>query len=336
MKKYIPDYYRNFQCIADQCKDSCCIGWEIMIDADSYQKYQKVEGCFHDQLMKGIEYGNPPVFHLDSFERCAFLNENNLCDIYLQLGEDALCEICTQHPRFHNEYGTILQSGLGMACEEAVRLIFESEKFRLELIQDTKENNEEESFEEEIFKIQIMLLDILNRKELSIEDRIETIFDFVKAIQDELNHTGELSHDLQKESIKQNHILHQMRKKSYIKNWLSIYQELDFMDAEVQKIFSEAEKNKIDIENMKLNDQYIGSLMSYFIYRYFMKSYEDDNLLDKVKFAILNCLMIEVMNQYYKMKNIVKKPIEIARIYSKEIEYSQENLDEIFEEFLFE
>ena len=55
-----------------------------------------------------------------------FLNQKNLCDIYIELGEDALCEICTQHPRFHNEYGNIRQTGLGMACEEATRLMFET------------------------------------------------------------------------------------------------------------------------------------------------------------------------------------------------------------------
>ena len=55
MKEYIPDYYKDFQCIADKCKDSCCIGWEIMIDSKSYKKYQNVKGEFRDRLMKGID-----------------------------------------------------------------------------------------------------------------------------------------------------------------------------------------------------------------------------------------------------------------------------------------
>mgnify|MGYP000174674547 FL=1 len=76
-------------------------------------------------------------------------------------------------------------------------------------------------------------------------------------------------------------------------------------------------------------------LMSYFIYRYFMKSCEDNNLIDKVKFAILSCLIIEQMNEYCKRNHILKTPQEIARIYSKEIEYSQENMEIIFEELLF-
>ena len=25
----VPSYYKTFQCIADKCEHSCCIGWEI-------------------------------------------------------------------------------------------------------------------------------------------------------------------------------------------------------------------------------------------------------------------------------------------------------------------
>ena len=35
MKLRVPDYYDEFQCIADKCSDNCCIGgWEIDIDED--------------------------------------------------------------------------------------------------------------------------------------------------------------------------------------------------------------------------------------------------------------------------------------------------------------
>ena len=74
MKEYIPDYYKDFQCIADKCKDSCCIGWEIMIDSKSYKKYQNVKGEFRDRLMKGIDHEGTPAFHLDDRDRCVFLN----------------------------------------------------------------------------------------------------------------------------------------------------------------------------------------------------------------------------------------------------------------------
>ena len=69
----------------DKCKDSCCIGWEIMIDSKSYKKYQNVKGEFRDRLMKGIDHEGTPAFHLDDRDRCVFLNQKNLCDIYIEL-----------------------------------------------------------------------------------------------------------------------------------------------------------------------------------------------------------------------------------------------------------
>jgi len=113
MKQYIPSYYRNFQCIAQKCKDNCCIGWDIMIDQQSYEQYQKVVTPFKKRLNEGIIQEEEPKFYMNEDGRCAFLNENNLCDIYIQLGEEALCDICTEHPRFHNAYCAV-RSWIGL------------------------------------------------------------------------------------------------------------------------------------------------------------------------------------------------------------------------------
>ena len=46
----VPEYYTDFSCIADRCKDSCCAGWEIDIDEGSYDYYQSCEGEFGEFL----------------------------------------------------------------------------------------------------------------------------------------------------------------------------------------------------------------------------------------------------------------------------------------------
>lgn len=334
MKEYIPDYYKKFQCIADRCKDSCCIGWEIWIDQKSYDRYQNIKDEFHDRLMKGIDDSEDPVFRLDNCGRCAFLNEKNLCDIYIQLGEDALCEICTQHPRFHNEYGNIRQSGLGMACEEAARLMFETDEFKVCQIGKIKEEPND-GFAEAVLEIQLYFLDLLKDKRNPIRQRIEHVYDIAQMIQEHLNETGEIPDTWRTKLVKKHQILKQMQEETYIKNWISIYQELDFMDPQIQEMFCGMEKRPFVIKEEGIDESYVEHLMSYFIYRHFMKACEDNNLIDKVKFAILSCLIIEQMNQYCIENHILKTPQEMARVYSKEIEYSQENMDVIFEELLF-
>ena len=30
----VPEYYNEFECIADKCTDSCCRGWEVDVDEE--------------------------------------------------------------------------------------------------------------------------------------------------------------------------------------------------------------------------------------------------------------------------------------------------------------
>ena len=36
---FTPDYITNFKCIGKECIDSCCTGWNIEIDKDTYKNY---------------------------------------------------------------------------------------------------------------------------------------------------------------------------------------------------------------------------------------------------------------------------------------------------------
>ena len=41
-----PYFYDYFKCKADKCTDTCCAGWEVDIDADSFEKYGNIGGEF--------------------------------------------------------------------------------------------------------------------------------------------------------------------------------------------------------------------------------------------------------------------------------------------------
>ncbi len=123
MQYIYPDYYKDFRCIGGACKHNCCIGWEIDIDRDTAAYYQTVTGEMGERLRAGIATDGVPHFILGEQERCPFLNADNLCDIILHLGKEHLCSICNAHPRFQNELPDRVEIGVGMACEEAARLI---------------------------------------------------------------------------------------------------------------------------------------------------------------------------------------------------------------------
>ena len=132
MKVIVPDYYKDFQCIADRCRHTCCIGWEIDIDEDSLERFER-----DADIAAHIEHSDVAHFRLLDGERCPFLNQDNLCDLILKHGEGILCQICRDHPRFRNFWADRVEMGLGLVCEEAARLILTQQTpMRLEVLSD--------------------------------------------------------------------------------------------------------------------------------------------------------------------------------------------------------
>ena len=123
MEQIYPDYYEQFACIGGACEHNCCIGWEIDIDEDTLALYESAEGPLGERLRRSISYDGTPHFILDEKERCPFLNEQNLCDIITELGKPCLCDVCAVHPRFVNEWEGRCEKGLGLCCEAAGALI---------------------------------------------------------------------------------------------------------------------------------------------------------------------------------------------------------------------
>ena len=140
MKVFAPDYYAGFRCVAGACRHSCCVGWEIDVDPETMKRYQSMEGELGAKLKRCIDPDPVPHFILSAQERCPFLTDENLCQIILQAGEDSLCQICADHPRFRNFWSDRTEIGLGLACEEAARLILTSpHPLRLVPLEDTEE-----------------------------------------------------------------------------------------------------------------------------------------------------------------------------------------------------
>ena len=144
MKIRRPSFYEEFQCIASACTDTCCAGWLVEIDDNSLQRYRDMKDAFGEMLQKQIvqdEEGS--FFRLLPGRRCAMLNEQNLCKMILEKGEDVLCDICREHPRFYQWFGDYTEVGIGLCCEEACRLLFS----QTEPLTFTLEETEEEAAE---------------------------------------------------------------------------------------------------------------------------------------------------------------------------------------------
>ncbi len=307
MKYIAPNYYKEFKCIADKCKHSCCVGWEIDIDDDTYEKYLGVTGEFNTNLRENINIcDGVTCFRLDEKERCPFLNENNLCDIILNLGEDYLCQICNDHPRFRNFYGGVTEIGLGLCCEAAAEIIVsQKEKVTFEIIDDgfNDENSKEEN---EFLKLRTDIYNILQNRKLTIEQRISKFADLcnIRIIEEPITEIIDFLISLERLDT----------------HWTDILNDL---------------KN-IDISKIVLPsyfDTVAEQLLVYFTYRHLCGYLDDNRLSQRVQFIIFSYKVIKILckNHIKKFNTLSHKDIaEYARLYSSEIEYSDENTEAIF------
>lgn len=193
-----PFYYDKFKCIGTQCKDSCCIGWKVYIDKKSYMNYKKVKGRFSKILNRGISRNrnNETYLHYGEMnlrdERCEFLNDKSLCDIYINLGEKYLCNTCKQYPRIIYKFGNFFEKTLNLSCPEVTRIFVESNEafsFNVEneelsdtekqFIQDIKYNNDLYNL---LWKGRDLSIEVAQFREIDIWKRLV----FIKIIGEQL------------------------------------------------------------------------------------------------------------------------------------------------------
>lgn len=371
-----PAYYEKFECIAGDCEDTCCAGWEIDIDDESYQYYMSVEGEFGERLrasIKEYEADDEDVYESHGFilkekKRCPFLNENNLCDMYIALGEDSLCDVCTNTPRNILEYGGERELAISASCAEAGRLIY-TKKDRTTFVEkeipeelDFEESEEEIAFAKIIRAARDNSILILQNRMLSIYERICHFLNYAEKVQECLNENKE-------EKISQIDLADFMKSTEkcistkvvkkyewFLKRMVSftgmesISEEWEDMLRGLQKRYVEnpdgadtyeKDSTAFQIYMREQDREYeYEHLMVYYAFMCLARCVDDWDFAGKAKLCVVSFLMIRDMDRMWfgTHENVYRREdrIRMARIYAKEVEHSEENLDYLADEFLFE
>lgn len=354
MNLLLPNYYKNFKCIASACNDNCCIGWEIDIDDETNAFYQSQEGNFGKRLKENIIHTDCHSFRLFG-KRCAFLNEQNLCDIILKLGENALCEICSEHPRYRSDFENLTEKGIGLCCEAAARLILnQQEKTTFETIEIPEKNsiffsNTEQLLFSYFSRTRAILFSLLQNRNYKIKDRISFILslgeefqfcidsgdfsDFDSIENDYFSDTfcQEMEQEFHSQDFFQNKklyttlLLHLQTLEVLDTKWIDLLKNLQ---SELPEILSQT--TAFDHYYTKQQYEY-EQLLVYFIYRYFMNGIYDGNAYSPILFSCISVMIIHLIDIFYWMKQnchlSLEQQIDIVKMYSKEIEYSTDNLE---------
>ena len=311
MKLIAPDYYKDFKCIAGACRHSCCIGWEIDVDPDTQARYHAVEGPLGDRLRKGIdESGETAHFILGDHERCPFLNQDGLCDLILGLGEDSLCQICRDHPRFRSFFSDRTEIGLGLCCEAAGALILKRrEKAALVTLED-------DGGGETLFAPDASLLAWRGQLIELAQDRSHTVEERAAAI------LAAADMPLPDRSSAE---------------WADLYLELERLEESWTDRLNEmkaADLADVSVPGSEEWEIAFEQLLVYFLYRHLPGALDDGDYEGRAAFAVLGYRMIRDLCRCHILQHgsiALDDLVEIARQYSAEIEYSDENVDALLD-----
>ncbi len=310
MKIFAPSYYKKFRCIADKCLHSCCISWEIDIDEETFDKYKSVDSAFGKRLRENIRTENGSnCFILGENERCPFLNSNGLCDIYTELGEENLSQICADHPRFRNFFTDREELGLGLCCEEVCRIILSSkDKTTVEEIENDGEDFELYEDEKVILALREQLFAFAQDRDINIEKRINEILDLLGISID----------------------------KNIADKCLNELINMEILDISWRGIIGKLNSAQILSDFIPEFSVHYEQLLVYFIYRHIPESEDLSDLAARVAFAVLS---VRIINGIYKMLSMEHRLdfellCDICRMYSSEIEYCEENTEKLRALFL--
>ena len=297
MKIVKPTFYKNFKCIAGDCPDSCCQGWEVDADSDSLEYYKTLDNSLEikkriDSVLSKDEFDNT-IFTLAPKKRCPFLNEENLCDMHIAIGGEHTPYTCRTFPRFIYDFGATREIGISFSCPVASDMMYNTESFDFETdvnsdLPTLNDIDAEKYFL--LYKGRAEAYKIAKDKNKSIRERLNGLLDLGVLLQEKLFPYDESGDDIAFFDVFKNPELINPEWKEKVENFSL-------------KQVSDTQSNE--------------NILMYFLYKYLMQAVYDDDALSKIKMAVLGVLI----NTYFGEDSWT------VHLWSKETEHSQYNMD---------
>ncbi|WP_075717832.1 flagellin lysine-N-methylase [Roseburia sp. 499] len=354
-----PDYYKKFSCTADKCKDTCCAGWGIVIDDNTLKKYRRVKGAFGKRLRQEIDWREKSF--CQNAGRCAFLNHQNLCDIYTELGEQAFCDTCRRYPRHIEEFENLREISLSLSCPEVAEIILScQEKVRF-LTKEKK--GAEETYEEfdfflfdKLMDARSFILEVLQNRDYSIEHRIGIVLGFTHDLQRRIRNQEIFQIDELIEKYQTKGALERMQREleSYrestrekillMDEMMEALNRLEVLNQQFPAWVQESRRILYERGNIWYQSQMqffrekvpeyriiLEQLMVYFVFTYFCGAVYDENAYTKMKMAVISTLFLRewMMAVWIKKGKQLEfsEIVELSYRYSRELEHSDLNLN---------
>ena len=177
MKYVTPDDYEEFRCLADRCPDTCCRGWQIVIDRESLIRYSEMPGPIGNRVRNSVDWRTGCF--LQEEEGCVMQGDEGLCDLQLEAGAEALCETCRLYPRHEEEYDHVREYSLSLSCPEAARMAVSRETPLRFAERETEEDDDFDEFDGALFaqlsELRRLMTETAQNRELPLEERLRRV-----------------------------------------------------------------------------------------------------------------------------------------------------------------
>lgn len=126
----MPRYVERFRCTGAQCEDTCCSGWNVVLDKKTFATYRQLSrpelsgviGSSIERLeSKHGDQGYGRI-RLDPETRACPLTHEGLCSVQKHMNESYLSHTCFTYPRYTRRFGGQVEQALSLSCPEAARL----------------------------------------------------------------------------------------------------------------------------------------------------------------------------------------------------------------------
>lgn len=303
MKEYVLNYYPKFKCIAEKCKHTCCAGWEMCIDQKTLATYKTHSSPFASALKSGVNY-KKSKFKMDKLGRCAFLNDKGLCEIILNIGEQNLCQVCKDHPRFRSFFDDRVEMGLGFSCEQATRVILSfTDKISPTLTCDDQTETALDFNQKNLLEFRRKALDVIQDRTTCINQRVQLLLSLCKT---------DLTY---------------LEPKKVIKAFIST----ERLDKSWTKRLKSLKKKPFDLNISDTLSLQAEQFLVNSIYRHLYDAEDTLSVRARTIFCVLSWLIIQnVIANEQPTTDEFELIVDVVRAYSAEIEYSQKNLDKLF------
>jgi len=128
----MPAYCKDFHCLAENCRDSCCKDWRIEFDKNDFLRLRRLDAPkeFKPRLDSAVKRlrsgpGHGTLFGHFQLEdgNCPLLEKCGLCSLQLNCGGEALPEVCRVFPRISCYTAAAREHCLTLGCEAVHKLL---------------------------------------------------------------------------------------------------------------------------------------------------------------------------------------------------------------------